>query len=64
MIEERSKYQTVGPHIGRYKRDWFSLYFGGTMTTGASASASSGISCTADEIGDSRTDILPVDWPY
>ena len=65
MIEEWAKYQTVGPHIGRYKRDWFSLYFGGTMTTWVNASSSSGISCTGnEEFADSRSDVLPVDWPY
>ena len=65
MIEEWAKYQTVVPHIGRYKRDWFSLYFGGTMTTWVNASSSSGISCTGnEEFADSRSDVLPVDWPY
>lgn len=65
MIEEWSKYQTVGPHIGHYKRDWFSLYFGGTMTTQVAAGSSGGISCTGtDGHADQRVDTLPTDWPY
>ena len=64
MIKEWNKYQTVGPNVGIYKRDWMTLYFGGTMHLVADVLSSGGVSCLTDEEGETRSITLPGDWPY